>query len=102
MPEVIRERNPREIIQPNAELEPFTCEWAKDGLRKALEALGPSSTGVDSYTIGSRSLTYTSASEQTKVIDYWMRMVEYWCGAEPLPSSITGRDTACRIIPRDV
>lgn len=59
-------------------------------------------TGTKGYGIGSRWVRYRDAAEQASVVDYWQKMVEYYCGADALPSSITGRDTACRIIPRDV
>jgi hypothetical protein len=57
---------------------------------------------VSGYGIGSRNLQYRSVEEQTKVIDYWNSMVEYYCGIGALPDALLGRDTACRIIPRDV
>jgi hypothetical protein len=100
MPETIRA--PKDVITPSPELVPFTCPWAQDGLRKALEGLSPASTGVKEYHIGSRGLAYRSVSEQTEVIAYWNSMVEYYCGVAPLPASLLGLDTACRIIPRDV
>lgn len=100
MPDTIRA--PKDVIAPSPELVPFTCPWAQDGLRKAMEGLGPASSGVSGYGIGSRNLTYRSVDEQTKVIEYWNSMVEYYCGVASLPQSILGNDTACRIIPRDV
>jgi len=81
---------------------PFTCPWAQDGLRRALEGLNAGGSGVSEYHIGSRGLHYRSTADQAKTVDYWMRMVEYYCGAAALPPSLTGRDTACRVIPRDV
>jgi hypothetical protein len=102
MPEAIPIRQPKDVIEPDPTLVPFTCPWAQDGLRKALEGLGPTSAGVQSYGIGSRQLTYRSVSEQTEVIAYWNSMVEYYCGVVALPASLLGQDTACRIIPRDV
>ena len=95
-------RATKDVIQPDSELEPFTCEWAKDGLRKALDGLGPTSAGVSQYNIGSRGLTYRSVAEQTEVIAYWNSLVEYYCGVAALPPSLLGQDNACRIIPRDV
>ena len=100
MPEIIRQ--PKDVIQTDPALEPFTCPWAQDGLRKAMEGLGPASSGGSGYGIGSRNLQYRSVEEQTKVIDYWNSMVEYYCGIGALPDSLLGNDTACRIILRDV
>jgi hypothetical protein len=95
-------RAPQDVITPSPELVPFTCPWAQDGLRKAMEGLSPASSGVSNYHIGSRGLAYRSVKEQTDVIAYWNLMVEYYCGIAALPQSITCNDTACRIIPRDV
>jgi hypothetical protein len=87
---------------PTGALVPFTCPWAQDGLRRAMEGMVGPSSGVQGYKIGTRAVTYRSAAEQGKAIDYWMKMVEYYCGASALPPSLTGRDTAFRVIPRDV
>lgn len=83
-------------------LVPFTCPWAQDGLRKALDGLNAVSGGVSGYKIGTRAVTYHGAGEQTKVVDYWQKMVEYYCGVDALPPAITGRDSAFRVISRDV
>ena len=93
---------PCEPVIPASALKPFTCEWAKDGLSKALAGLQSNSGGVEGYGIGTRWVRYGSAANQVKTVDYWMKMVEYYCGAEALPPAMTGRETACRIIPRDV
>src|SRR5215468_8531181 len=90
----------REIVTPDPSLEPFTCPWAKDGLLKALNGFIGSSTGVQGYGIGTRWVRYANASQQKDVVDYWNRLVEYYCGASPFPA--IGQDTACRIILRDV
>lgn len=81
---------------------PFTCEWAQDGLLKALEGMSRSSSGVLEYHIGSRGLKRMASKDQLANIDYWNKMVELYCGTAPLPPGVTGRSTACRIIPRDV
>jgi len=81
---------------------PFTCPWAQDNLRKAMEGMAGASSGVLAYGVGSRHLRYKDAGQQGKAIDYWMKMVEYYCGADALPPSLTGRDTAFRVIERDV
>jgi hypothetical protein len=78
------------------------CDWAKDGLRKALEAMKQATGGVTEYHIGSRGLHRSGPADQIKNIDYWNEMVRLYCGVEGLPSSLTGRDSAVRIIPRDV
>jgi len=83
-------------------LEPLTCPWAKDGLQKALNGMVGASAGVHSYGIGSRHVRFKDAAEQAKSVDYWMKMVEFYCGADALPPAITGRDTAMRVIPRDL
>lgn len=82
--------------------EPFTCEWAQDGLRRAVEGMGRASTGVSEYHIGTRGLHYHEAGNQLKTVDWWSKMVELYCGTSPLPPVATGRETACRIIPRDL
>jgi hypothetical protein len=84
-------------------LVPFTCPWAQDGLRKAMEGMQSiTAGGVEGYGVGSRNVRFRTAAEQGKSVDYWMKMVEFYCGTDALPSALTGRDTACRIIPRDV
>lgn len=93
---------PCEPVIPATELKPFTCPWAQDGLAKALAGLQANSGGVEGYGIGSRWVRYGNAGSQLKTVDYWMKMVEFYCGADALPSAITGRETACRIIPRDL
>lgn len=90
------------IVQPNEELVPFTCPWAQDGLNKALSGMVGIGSGVHGYGIGSRWVRYKDAAEQAKVVDYWMKLVEYYCGVDALPPSITGRDTAVRGVMRDV
>jgi hypothetical protein len=89
-------------VTPATPLVPFTCPWAQDGLRKALEGMGGSSSGIRSYKVGTRQLEYQGVAEQGKAVDYWMKMVEFYCGADALPPALTGRDTAFRVIPRDV
>lgn len=83
-------------------LEPFTCEWAKDGLNRAVKGMGKASAGVSEYHIGSRGLTYQEAGKQLKSVDWWAKMVETFCGEQPLPPAATGREQACRVILRDV
>jgi hypothetical protein len=100
MPEAIREA--KEIIKPDDNLTPMTCPWAQDGLKKAMDGMVGSSTGVIGYTIGSRKVQYRSIAEQGAVVSWWQKMVELLCGGPALPSSITGRDTAFRVVPRDV
>jgi hypothetical protein len=78
------------------------CEWAQDGLRRALEGMAQSGGGVLEYHIGSRGLKRSGPADQQKNVDYWNQLVEFYCGVPGLPTSITGRDTACRVIPRDV
>jgi len=58
--------------------------------------------GVKGYGIGTRWVRYRDAAEQTDVINYWMKLVEYYCGIPAPPSAITGQDTAFRVVPRDV
>jgi hypothetical protein len=67
-----------------------------------MEGLTGASSGVFSYGVGSRHLHYKDAPTQAKAVDYWMKMVEYYCGADALPPALTGRDTAFRVIERDV
>ena len=83
---------------------PFTtwCDWAQDGLRRALEGMNAATGGVSGYKIGTRAVQYKGAGEQAKSVDYWMKLVEYYCGADALPPAITGRDSAVRVIPRDL
>jgi hypothetical protein len=83
---------------------PFTswCDWARDGLAKAMEGMKQAGGGVTKYNIGSRGLEREGSKSQIDNIGYWNEMVRFYCGEGALPSSLTGRDTACRIIPRDV
>jgi hypothetical protein len=78
------------------------CEWAKNGYYNALAALSAVGTGVKAYHIGSRGVEYLSAGNVWSIVDQWRKLYEYYCGADALPPGITGRDTACRIVPRDV
>jgi hypothetical protein len=71
-------------------------------LRKALEGMTGATGGVSGYGIGSRWVRYATGGDQAKAVDYWMRVVEFYCGTDALPPSITGRETAFRVIPRDV
>jgi hypothetical protein len=96
---------PQTLDDPPADttLVPFTCPWAKDGLAKALAALGAiTGSGVEKYHIGTRGLQRLSLADQSKAVDYWNQMVKQFCGEEILPDALTGRDTAFRVIPRDV
>jgi hypothetical protein len=84
--------------------EPFAtwCDWAKDGLLNALNAMKQAGSGVTEYHVGSRGLHRSGPADQIKNIDYWNQMCLLCCGEAILPSSLTGRDTACRIIERDL
>lgn len=91
-----------EEVDPPVELVPFTCPWAMDGLRRALEGMGSASAGVSEYHIGTRGLKYVDPAKQIGMVGWWNEMMKQFCGVEGLPNAITGRDTACRVIPRDV
>jgi hypothetical protein len=88
--------------EPPVVLEPFTCPWAMDGLRRAMEGMGTATAGVSEYHIGTRGLKYTDAAKQIGMVGWWNEMVKLFCGIDGLPSVATGRDTAFRVIPRDV
>jgi len=88
--------------QPPDPLVPFTCPWAQNGLANAMEGLGDASAGVAAYGVGSRHVKFKTTGEQAAAVDYWMKMVEFYCGVEALPPALTGRNTAARVIPRDV
>lgn len=64
--------------------------------------MGNASAGVSEYHIGTRGLHYHDPSKQIGTVGWWNEMVKLYCGIDALPNSVTGRDTACRIIPRDV
>jgi len=84
-------------------LTPFTCEWAKQGLNNALDGLRAATSGVKSYKIGTRQTEYTTPSNAQASVDYWQKMVELLCpNMAALPGVITGRDSARRVILRDV
>ena len=92
-----------EEVDPPVELVPFTCPWAQDGLRRALDGMGSASAGVSEYHIGTRGLKYVDPSKQIGTVGWWNEMVKYYCGdILAVPDSIAGRDTAFRVIPRDV
>jgi hypothetical protein len=78
------------------------CDWARAGLANALDGMNKAGGGVTEYHIGSRGLHRSGPADQIKNVDYWNEMVKLCCGYSVLPSSLTGRDTACRIVPRDV
>lgn len=81
---------------------PFTCPWAQANLAKAMDGMGGASSGVFSYGVGSRHLHYKDAKQQMDAVNYWMKWVEYLCGTAALPPALTGRDTAFRVIEREV
>lgn len=93
---------PKDATEPPVELIPFTCPWAMDGLRRATDGMGTATAGVDEYHIGTRGLKYSDSSKQIGAIGWWNEMVKLFCGVEGLPPAATGRDTAFRVIPRDV
>lgn len=78
------------------------CEWANDGYRNALDGLRAVSSGVSGYKVGSRHTNYRSVSDQQAIVDEWRKQVEFYCGVPPLPAGITGRDTAFRVVSRDL
>jgi hypothetical protein len=90
------------VIVTDAPLIPFTCPWAQDGLRKAMEGLQATSAGVKAYKVGTRNVEYHTVAEAQKAVDYWNEMVKLYCGVEMLPNALTGRDTAFRVVLRDV
>jgi hypothetical protein len=67
-----------------------------------MEGMKQAGGGVTEYHIGSRGLRREGSKSQIDNIAYWNSMVVYYCGDAGLPSQLTGRDVACRIIPRDV
>jgi len=68
-----------------------------------MEGLGAiSASGVIKYHIGTRGLQRLTLEEQSKAVDYWNQMVALYCGEQVLPDALTGRDTAFRVVPRDV
>jgi hypothetical protein len=83
-------------------LVPFTCPWAQNGLAKAMDGMVAVGDGAHGYGIGTRWVRRRTAAEQLASVDYWQKMVELYCGTAPLPTSVTGRDTAKRVILRDV
>ncbi len=97
---------PRDVVepQPGDPPPPFKtwCDWARDGLAKALEGSKQASGGVTEYHIGSRGLRREGLKSQVDNVNYWNQLVKFYCGDLGLPGSVTGADTACRIIPRDV
>ncbi len=81
---------------------PFSCAWAQLGLAKAMDGMVAIGSAAEGYGIGTRWVRYRSPSEQQMSIDYWQRMVEQYCGYPAVPSVVTGRATARRVILRDV
>lgn len=93
---------PDEPVVPAPVLQEFTCAWARKGLADALAGMQRAGGGVTKYNIGSRGLEREGSKSQIDNVGYWNEMVKVYCGEDMLPSSLTGRDTARRIIPRDV
>jgi hypothetical protein len=93
---------PDEPVVPAPILQPFTCAWARAGLENALKGMSDAGGGVLEYHIGSRGLKREGSKSQINNVAYWNEMVKTYCNEELLPSSLTGRDTVCRIIPRDI
>jgi hypothetical protein len=79
------------------------CEWARKGLADALDGMRKAGSGVSEYHVGTRGLHRSGPADQIKNVDYWNEMVKFYCGVDSaLPSSLTGRDTAFRVICRDL
>lgn len=78
------------------------CQWARNGLRNAMEGMGRAGGGIKSYHIGTRGLEYAEPGKQVDIVAWWQRQVEYYCGIPAPPSSVTGQDTAFRVVMRDV
>jgi hypothetical protein len=78
------------------------CAWAQEGLRRAEEGMGSTSGGVKGYHIGTRGLEYAKAGDQLEIVAWWQKQVEYYCGIPAPPAELMGRDSAVRVIPRDV
>jgi hypothetical protein len=90
-------------VQTPCEQPKDLCAYWRDRLCRAEQALAKiTSSAVESYTVGSRSLKRLSLTDAAAAVDYCRKRVELYCGEAPLPSSLTGRDSACRIISRDV
>ena len=61
-----------------------------------------SGEGVIEYHVGSRGLKREGSKSQIDNVAYWDRMARFLCPAYAgLPSQLTGRDVAVRIIERD-
>jgi len=86
----------------DAALVPMTCPWAQDGLNKALDGMNSASGGVEGYGVGSRHVRFKTVDEQAAAVAYWSNLVTLLCGTDPLPSSITGAESAMRVVPRDL
>jgi hypothetical protein len=100
---IVPNASPKDATQVTDEpLVPFTCPWAQDGLRKAMEGVQATSAGVKAYKIGTRNVEYNTIAEAQKAVDYWNEMVKLYCGIDTLPTALTGRDTAFRVVLRDV
>jgi hypothetical protein len=93
--------SPKDVTPP-LPLTPFTCPWAQDGLLRAINGMGNATAGVSEYHIGTRGLHYADPAKQIGSVGWWNEMVKLFCGVDGLPASVTGRDTAFRVIPRDV
>lgn len=112
MPEAAVKVEVKEFVPPTPSTPPAAgdppppfaswCDWARDGLRKAMEGMKQASGGVLEYHIGSRGLKREPSKTQVDNIGYWSEMVQFYCGTPGLPSNLTGNDTACRIVLRDV
>jgi hypothetical protein len=98
--------DPPPVTPPDSDAPPAPflswCDWARAGLRDALEGMRKTAGGVTEYHIGTRGLHRSGPADQIKNVDYWNEMVKLYCGIAPLPTELTGRDAVCRIIPRDV
>jgi hypothetical protein len=67
-----------------------------------MEGMKQAGGGVLEYHVGSRGLKREGSKSQLENVAYWDSLVKYYCGEGGLPTSLTGRDTACRIINRDI
>lgn len=104
VPELRTTPSGKPIVPKGGPPPPFTtwCDWAQDGLRSAMAGMASASGGVSDYHVGSRGLRYVEPGKQIGSVGWWNEFVRHFCGEEVLPASLAGRDTAFRVVPRDV
>jgi hypothetical protein len=90
---------------PAPELEPWTCEWAQEGLRRASDAeMYLSGLYLRSFQMGTRNAAFAQLQIAQKAVADWTWRVWQLCGPGSLPAppqELLGFDQVRTIVQMD-